>query len=245
MKVTTKAVQLVSTGLAVLCMAAALIAVSSLVVHAQSSRKTEVQEKIQQKRQEVIERQEARREAQGEKKEEQRVASCERNVSKLEKSMERLTGQAERHLSVISSFQTKVEEFYASGQLTVANYDDLHGAVLVAQEAASNNVAALSEVDVEVDCSDSEVATVVGLYRVVANDTRNTLKEYRRSLVDLISAMRAEAAESGDSESETENESEEAEQEQESESESPEQESETENESETEQEAESEETEVQ
>lgn len=238
MRVKVKAVQLVSTGL-VLLFAVAILVASSVLVQAQSTRKAEVQEKIQQKRQEVLERQEARRELQGEKREEQRVAACERNRAKLVRSMERLTGQAERHLSVISAFQTKVEDFYASGQLTVENYEELHDAVVEAQGVASSNVEALETVEVDIDCNDSEIATVVGLYRVIANDTKNALKEYRRSLVDLISAMRAEAAETSD-DTATENESED-ENEQESESEeTPEQENETESNSESENEQETE-----
>lgn len=232
MKVKAKAIQLVSTILVLLLGATALLAVSSVVVHAQTTQSTkreEIQEKIQQKRQEVLDRQEARKEARGEKREEQRVAACERNSAKLVKAMERLTGKAERHLSVISSFQTKVENFYAKGQLTVENYDELYSAVVAAQEKATNNVTALSEVEVDIDCSDSEVATAVGLYRVIANDTRDTLKEYRKSLVALISAMRAEASEDSDDDSEDETSSE-----NEDETEAGEQENEAENEPESE-----------
>ena len=193
MKVKVYALHLITAGI-VLCFASALIAGNTVITNAQTDRRSALEQKIEEKRQEVLEKQEAKRAEIGEKKEEQRIASCERNTEKLKGAMERLTGQAERHLGVISSFQTKVENFYASGQLTVDTYDELHAAVVAAEQYAKDNVEALSQAEVDIDCTSAEVASSVGVYRAIADETKTALKVYRQSLVDLISTLKAETS---------------------------------------------------
>lgn len=200
------------------------------------------------KRAQIAEKVEARKEkarasleeklAEREAKQAERLQErCEKQVAKIHEIMQRLSGQANRHLGVMDSFYERVKGFYDKGQLTVGNYVELTANVDEAKAAAETEVAALQEQTVEIDCSDPETIVDVRAYRNGVGTVKSSLKDYRKSLVALISAMRSAAAEEkadsegsdDDLENATESESElETENENESESES-ENETETEN----------------
>lgn len=191
------------------------IAVSAQDQDREGGQPAEVATRIAERRQAAKERISEQRENAETKSQEARQAACERRTEKLESAMDRLVAQATRLLGVMDSFHERVEGFYESGQLTVANYDELIGNVDVAQEAAYVEVAALLELNVDINCEEADVAAVVSAFRGSTQTAKDSLREYRRTLVELISAMRSEAADSasadegtGQPENESESESE-------------------------------------
>lgn len=160
-----------------------------------SDRKTAVKEKVEKRKAEAKEKVSKKRESKEENSQEKRQERCLRRVTKLEMSMERIASQASRYIGIVDSKYARVQDFYDSGKLTVNNYDELNGAVMVAQEAAQVEVDALLELTVDIDCSDEDVAESIAAFSGSAKSVKTVLKDYRKALVALISKLRAEAAE--------------------------------------------------
>ncbi len=167
-----------------------------------AERKANAQTKIEEKRAEV-----------DTKTQEQRKTVCEKKQAQAESAMNRVSAQATRLLGVMDKFYVRVQGFYDSGQLTDPDYDTLNDAVMSAQEAAVLEIAALAELDIDLDCDNPEVAVGVNAFKTSAGASKEALRSYRSALVDLISSLRAEAAEkdsaddSSDDSTETETES--------------------------------------
>lgn len=162
---------------------------------------------------------------------------CERRESNLQRVIPRLSTSAVTLVDRIDVMYDRVVGFYESGQLTVSNYDELKENVDTAQADAHAAVEALDEFEFEIDCENPNVGEQLDSFRTAVQDAREPIKEYRDALVELISSLRAEAAEENaenndgtESENETENESTETESESENEGTETETENETENE---------------
>lgn len=141
---------------------------------------------------------------------EKRKEACEKRVSKLSSSMDRISTQATRLLGVMDDFYAKVQGFYESGQLTVANYDELNANVETAKANAELEISALGELNTDIDCNNPDVSSTISAFKGSTNAAKDSLKEYRKSLVALISALKSESAsqdaESDDTETEAEQE---------------------------------------
>jgi len=120
----------------------------------------------------------------------QREQACTARKANLTKRMANAVSQAKRHKEVIDNFYTKVKNFYTEKNLNVTNYADLTAAVDKAQTDAQTNIDALAALDVNVDCSSQTVAASVSAFQTAVQSTRDSLKTYRKSLVDLITALK-------------------------------------------------------
>jgi hypothetical protein len=120
----------------------------------------------------------------------QREQACTARKANLTKRMANAVSQAKRHKEVIDNFYTKVKNFYTQKNLNVTNYADLTAAVDKAQTDAQTNIDALAALDVNVDCTSQTVAASVSAFQSAVQTTRDSLKTYRKSLVDLITAMK-------------------------------------------------------
>lgn len=183
------------TGLILLIALLLPVVVGAQQENKERGRKADVAERVEGRKEKAEERVQEKRLTMETKTEERRQAACERRVEKLEKSMERITTQATRLLGVMDSFHEKVEGFYDKGQLTVSNYDELSANVDSARDAATTEIEALEELNEEIDCTDPEVVVNVSAFKGSANAAKEALREYRKSLVELISSMRSAAAE--------------------------------------------------
>lgn len=137
---------------------------------------------------------------------------CERRQEKLAAVMPRLATGATSTKNALDTMYARVQGFYADGQLTVANYDELNANVAAAKADAETVLAAVETYEFELDCENPNVGEQLDGFRSSVTEARESLKAYRTQLVALISAMRAEAAEQAennagsDTEGATENE---------------------------------------
>jgi hypothetical protein len=135
---------------------------------------------------------------------------CERQEARLNAMIPRVTRNAENIKSVIDKHYDRVQEFYASGQLTTPDYDTLVAAIELAKANAETSLEAITDYAVEVDCSSEEAGSQLDAFRTAASDMKEDLKEYRKSVVALISALKsANANENSDSNEEQQEETEE------------------------------------
>jgi ribosomal 50S subunit-associated protein YjgA (DUF615 family) len=128
-----------------------------------------------------------------------RQKSCEARKANLTKRMNRAVLQAEKHKAVFDKIYTRVKDFYVNKQLNVTDYDTLTAAVDEAQTNAQASVDSLKTLDVSVDCASQNVAEGVGAFREAVKTTRDSLKDYRKSLVDLINSLKGASTGNHDS----------------------------------------------
>ena len=160
----------------------------------QRSRPAKVTERIDERKAEAMIKVEEKRESATVKSTEARTAACEKRQTKIVSAMSRISTQASKHVETFDKIYKRVQGFYAKGQLTVANYDELNTAVTEAQANATLEASVLSELNVEIDCENPDVAGTVAAYRDNTTTAKEALKTYRSTLVELISSLKAEAA---------------------------------------------------
>jgi chromosome segregation ATPase len=134
-----------------------------------------------------------------EKSQAQRAKSCEARKTNLAKRMTRAEAQAKKHKAVFDKIYTRVKDFYTTKQLNVANYADLTAKVDTASAAAQTNIDALASLDVNVDCTSQTVSASVSAFQAAVKSTRDSLKAYRTSITDLITAVKGASTSTDDS----------------------------------------------
>lgn len=123
-----------------------------------------------------------------------RTDVCERRQDVLEKIMPRLSQGATSVKTSIDTVYSRVVSFYESGQLTVDNYDELVGAIEIAKADAETAITAIDNQSFTLDCENPGVGQQLDGFRMAVREAKESLKEYKRSLVDLISTLRAAAS---------------------------------------------------
>ncbi len=144
-------------------------------------RRAELQQKVKERRAEIKEK------------------VCERRQQNLTRVMPRLAQGATSVLNSMDTVYGRVSTFYEKGQLTVANYDELAASVELAKTNAAASVASIESQSFELDCENPRVGQQLDGYRLAVQDARESLMGYKKTLVALISAMRAAAAVEQDS----------------------------------------------
>lgn len=170
-----------------------------------SARKLQIQERVSERKEDAAARVAEKRAAQEQRTSERLQQACERQSARLESAMTRASAQANRLLGVMDDFYDKVQGFYESNQLTVDDYDEQTQLIDAAKESAETEIAALAVLDEQVDCTDPEAVVNVRAYRDSAVAAKDALKEYRRTLVTLISSMRAASADQNNEDSSEDN----------------------------------------
>jgi hypothetical protein len=121
---------------------------------------------------------------------EQIQKSCEARKTNLTKRMSNSVAAAERHKAVFDKIYTRVQDFYTTKKLNVTNYDTLKASVDTAQQDAADQIAALKALDVTVDCTQTDsLATNISAFQAAVKSTRDSLKTYRKAIVDLITQI--------------------------------------------------------
>lgn len=121
---------------------------------------------------------------------------CERRAERMQENIPRLARSSAQLLEVMDRMYERVQEFYASGQLTVDDYEELSESVEIAQADAQTSVEVVGNFVFEFDCDSPGLGQQLEGFRQAVRGAREELKVYRTELVALISALRAEAAES-------------------------------------------------
>jgi hypothetical protein len=116
---------------------------------------------------------------------------CTRKQSQLEMVVPKLSTGSVRVKDAIDKVYARVQGFYETGQLTVVNYYELEAVVAERKAATEVSIAALDTAMVEYDCDNPSFGQQLDSYRLLVRESRDNLKAYRDSLVDLISVMRS------------------------------------------------------
>ncbi len=120
---------------------------------------------------------------------EQRQKTCGNIKNAVDRKLTAFNNNADRHLSRLDSVFTKLKDFQTANNLPVSNYDALVAAATAKQTAATEAVASLKLVGTTLDCSSSDPAAMLSSTKVAAKNARDALKDYRKSLKDIVVAL--------------------------------------------------------
>jgi chromosome segregation ATPase len=121
---------------------------------------------------------------------EQKQKSCEARKASLTKRMNNSVAAAQRHKENFDKIYARVKTFHDTKSLNVTNYDTLVASVDKAQQDAVDQIAALKALDVAVDCTQTDsLATNISAFQTAVKSTRDSLKTYRKAIVDLITQL--------------------------------------------------------
>ena len=132
---------------------------------------------------------------------EDRQKSCEARKEALTRRMNRAVTQAEKHKAVFDKIYTRVQQFHDDKNLNTPNYDEQVAKVDAAQTNAAAQISALGSLNISVDCTQGNVADGVSTFKNALGETRDSLKDYRKALVEFIKAVHQSVESSSNSES--------------------------------------------
>lgn len=129
------------------------------------------------------------REGKQEKTAEKLQKVCENREKAVNNKLKAFNNAADKHLTRLNGVFDKLQSFQAEQQRDVANYDELVATANEKKQAATDAVTALKELAVDIDCTSTDPASSLGAVKTAAKDAREALKEYRKSLKDIVVAL--------------------------------------------------------
>lgn len=125
---------------------------------------------------------------------------CEQKRTRLQTSTQSMYQGAESVKKGLDAMYDRVVAFYVNGQLTIADFEQSIQQLELTRQQTSNQMKALqTREQSEVDCADAKTADRLEGDRLAGQGVKDTLKQYRTELVDLISSMRSASATEGTS----------------------------------------------
>lgn len=151
--------------------------------------KEAVRNKVQQLRAEAKSEIEAKRKNRETLSADKRMKVCENRKKAIDNKLSAYNNAADKHLTKLDAIYVKILAFQEEKQVVVSNIDELTTDADAKKLAATESVAALKTVAVDVDCSDPETTITLGTVRDAAQATRKALHEYRMSLKNIVVAI--------------------------------------------------------
>lgn len=117
---------------------------------------------------------------------------CEQKRETLQNGTRTMSQGADSVKKNLDTMYTRVTGFYESGKLTTPNYKDLVAKIELAKKDAETSMEALNNRAPDaVDCTDMKTATRFEGDKLAGEGAKTALKNYRKALVDLISALKS------------------------------------------------------
>lgn len=118
---------------------------------------------------------------------------CEAKKDKITEFTVRAVTRAEKFKTNIDTSYDRVVRFYETKELDMTNYETLVQNIETAKADAEAALSTLEATEVMVDCESQTIAGQLDEFRESVKQVRDTFKEYRKQLVELIKAMKASA----------------------------------------------------
>lgn len=119
----------------------------------------------------------------------ERIKNCTNNQHGLDTKFANLQKNAKKHLLVMDSVFTKIQDFQKTTTVTIPNIDSLITSATAAQTKATASVSALTNLSSTIDCSTDTAAMDIGVFKAAADQAKTDLKAYRTSLKAILSAI--------------------------------------------------------
>lgn len=123
-----------------------------------------------------------------EKLEGRRLARCQNRQEKINDLIDKSASVGQAKLARIQSFEAAIKQFYVDQSLTSESYE---AAVASVDAKEAEAIAALETLDAQdYDCADADGANPSGEIRAVHDAKRESLKQYRDSVQELLRVVR-------------------------------------------------------
>jgi hypothetical protein len=120
---------------------------------------------------------------------EQRQKSCEQRKTSINNRITAYDNAANTKLTQFNTIFERVKKFKTDKALQVSNYDALVATATAKQQAATDAVAALKALSADFDCASTDPGATVASIKSSTVDARTALKEYRKSIKDIVVAL--------------------------------------------------------
>jgi chromosome segregation ATPase len=114
---------------------------------------------------------------------------CENRLKAVSNKLTAFNNAADKHLNRLDDVFTKLQDYQSTNNITADNYDALVTAATEKQAAATQAVAVLKDVGTTLDCTADDPAASLQATKTAAADTRDALKDYRKSLKGIVVAL--------------------------------------------------------
>jgi hypothetical protein len=120
---------------------------------------------------------------------EARKKVCVSRSTAIKKVMTNGAEAGQRHMNFFGKSVERIQQFYESKKLTIANYDQLLASISAKKDAVQSALTALRAVPA-FDCSSDNPVGNVDDYKAKLAAVRNALKEYRSAIHALLVAVK-------------------------------------------------------
>lgn len=131
-----------------------------------------------------------------EKSAEARKNACEARKDSIEKRLANRVEKAKAHKATFDKVFARVKAFHDEKNLNTPNYDSLVAAADAAAAEAEAQINALDALDGSVDCSQSTVTDSLAAFKEAVTGAKQSLKDYRTAIKNLIVAVHQSAEQS-------------------------------------------------
>ncbi|MBL8121949.1 hypothetical protein JNM87_04350 [Candidatus Saccharibacteria bacterium] len=114
---------------------------------------------------------------------------CENRQNSINNKLSAFTQAADKHMAKLDETFTKVQSYQMAHSLTIANYDELVAAANEKKTAASQAIATLKTVAVNVDCTHPDSVVKLSTVRDAAKAARTALHDYRVAIKAVVVAL--------------------------------------------------------
>lgn len=119
----------------------------------------------------------------------QRRKNCQAAQSGLEHRLTSLQSNSQKYQNRIDKILSETLSYQKTNNVSPDGLADLLSKASDAQSAASDSVASLQSLSVNLDCGSSSVAQTVADFKASAKDTRDKLLAYRSAVKDVVLAL--------------------------------------------------------
>ena len=130
-----------------------------------------------------------------------KLKACENREKVINSILDRIAKRGERRLSVYSSIFNRVQEFYEKKNLSISNYDALVADVNAKKTAAQAAIDKAASDQVDFQCDGDDPKGVAAGFKSDLKAQINTLHDYRKSIRNLIVAIKTSLSEAAQSNS--------------------------------------------
>jgi len=120
-----------------------------------------------------------------------RQKHCEQLQNMVNRQVADFSRNAQNHLTVFNNVYSKVQAFASSKNVTSSNYQSLVTAANTQQSNATQAVAALKSVAVNIDCTQQDPASSLATVKTAVDSTRSALQGYQQAIKAVISNLEA------------------------------------------------------
>lgn len=120
---------------------------------------------------------------------ERRQKTCENIQKAVNNKLAAFNQRADRYLGRLDDVFSKIQAYQAANNLPVSNYDELLQTATQKQSDAAVAVEALKSFGTTLDCSVSDPATMLSAVKEAGSEARDALKDYRKSLKEMVVSL--------------------------------------------------------